>query len=224
MTEERLPPQSAKIAKIAMRTVEIKSINPATYNPRIDLKPGDPEYEKIKNSLVGFGYVDPLILNEHNNVLVSGHQRLKILLEQGYTHADVSIVKIPDPMKEKSMNMAMNNIRGREDAVKLKAIFVEFGEFDERIALAGYEQEEFENVRDFEEEVDTGEIGKTPAERKTVYDAGAIKQIVLYFTGPEYEDVVARLSRISSALGLENNTEVFMKVLESYEQNNSKKN
>ena len=29
----------------------IKQINPAPYNPRRDLKPGDPEYEKIRRSI-----------------------------------------------------------------------------------------------------------------------------------------------------------------------------
>ena len=31
-------------------TVDIKRINPAKYNPRKDLQPGDPEYEKLKKS------------------------------------------------------------------------------------------------------------------------------------------------------------------------------
>jgi ParB-like chromosome segregation protein Spo0J len=34
------------------------------YNPRIDLKPGDAEYEKLKNSINTFGYIEPLVWNE----------------------------------------------------------------------------------------------------------------------------------------------------------------
>ena len=33
---------------------------PADYNPRKDLQPGDPEYEKLKRSLQQFGYVEPV--------------------------------------------------------------------------------------------------------------------------------------------------------------------
>lgn len=33
----------------------------AKYNPRVDLKPGDVEYEKIKQSIQNFGYIQPLI-------------------------------------------------------------------------------------------------------------------------------------------------------------------
>ena len=32
---------------------------PADYNPRKDLKPGDPEYDKLKRSMEQFGYVEP---------------------------------------------------------------------------------------------------------------------------------------------------------------------
>ncbi|WP_343207007.1 hypothetical protein [Brevibacillus brevis] len=41
----------------------VSKINPASYNPRIDLQPGDIEYEKLKRSFQEFGYVEPLILD-----------------------------------------------------------------------------------------------------------------------------------------------------------------
>lgn len=34
-----------------IRTIPIELINPAAYNPRIDLQPGDPVYEKLKRSI-----------------------------------------------------------------------------------------------------------------------------------------------------------------------------
>ncbi|MDD2295878.1 MAG: DNA modification methylase, partial [Eubacteriales bacterium] len=36
-----------------LRLADLKS---AEYNPRKDLKPGDPEYEKLKRSIEQFGY------------------------------------------------------------------------------------------------------------------------------------------------------------------------
>ena len=39
-------------------------LNPASYNPRKDLKPGDKEYEKLKRSIAEFGYVEPVIWNK----------------------------------------------------------------------------------------------------------------------------------------------------------------
>ena len=43
-----------------MQTMPIDRLKPAKYNPRKDLKPGDPAYEKIKRSLHDFGYRDLL--------------------------------------------------------------------------------------------------------------------------------------------------------------------
>ena len=37
-----------------------EKLNPAAYNPRKDLKPGDPEYKKLKRSIQEFGYVEPM--------------------------------------------------------------------------------------------------------------------------------------------------------------------
>lgn len=38
--------------------IQTDRLIPAGYNPRKDLKPGDPEYEKLKRSLTEFGYVE----------------------------------------------------------------------------------------------------------------------------------------------------------------------
>ncbi len=36
-----------------IRKIPIDKINPAPYNPRKDLKPGDPEYEALRRSIDG---------------------------------------------------------------------------------------------------------------------------------------------------------------------------
>ena len=37
------------------RKIKIADLIPASYNPRKKLKPGDKEYQKIKNSITEFG-------------------------------------------------------------------------------------------------------------------------------------------------------------------------
>jgi hypothetical protein len=39
-----------------IRKIPIEKLNPAAYNPRKDLQPGDPEYEKLKRSMQEFGF------------------------------------------------------------------------------------------------------------------------------------------------------------------------
>ncbi len=64
--------------------IPIKKINPASYNPRKDLKPDDPEYQKLVRSLDEFGCVQPLVWNKQTGNLVGGHQRLKVIKDLGH--------------------------------------------------------------------------------------------------------------------------------------------
>ena len=41
-----------------LKTIPVQELKPAAYNPRKKLKPGDKEYEKIKNSIQEFGFAD----------------------------------------------------------------------------------------------------------------------------------------------------------------------
>ncbi|HEM1828263.1 TPA: ParB N-terminal domain-containing protein, partial [Listeria monocytogenes] len=87
-----------------IQEIEVSKINPAAYNPRIDLMPGDLEYEKLKKSIEEFGYIDPLIWNERTGNLVGGHQRYKILLEGKPENLTVSVVNL-DINQEKALNI-----------------------------------------------------------------------------------------------------------------------
>ena len=91
--------------------MKLTEITPAEYNPRKTLKPGDTEYEALKNSLERFGVAEPLIVNEATGNLVSGHQRLNVLLEMGVEEVEVVLVKL-DEDQEKLLNIAMNKIEG----------------------------------------------------------------------------------------------------------------
>ena len=124
-------------------------INPAKYNPRVDLQPGDPEYEKLKKSIEEFGFVEPLVWNQKTGNLVGGHQRFKILKELGYNEADVSIVDL-DETKEKALNVALNKIEGDWDNEALTEILQEL-ETEGIMDLTGFDEEEVKDLlNDFE--------------------------------------------------------------------------
>ena len=80
-----------------MRRLPIDQLKPAKYNPRKDLQPGDPAYEKIKRSLHDFGYCDPIVWNEVTGNIVGGHQRYKVLKAEGATEVDCVVVHIEKP-------------------------------------------------------------------------------------------------------------------------------
>lgn len=129
-----------------IQKVKISDINPAPYNPRLDLKPSDIEYQKLKKSIDEFDLVEPLILNERNNVLIGGHQRLKILRERGDKAVDVSLVDL-DEAKEKALNVALNRVQGDWDYKKLNIIFDELKDIDDfDIELTGFDDYEIDKV------------------------------------------------------------------------------
>ncbi|WP_396021477.1 ParB N-terminal domain-containing protein [Brevibacillus brevis] len=125
-----------------IRKISVSMIRAAEYNPRIDLKPGDPEYEKLKRSIEEFGYVEPLVWNERTGNLVGGHQRLKILInEQQATEVEVSVVDLDDN-QEKALNLALNKISGDWDEEKLAYVLADLKGSDLNISLSGFDDEE----------------------------------------------------------------------------------
>lgn len=120
----------------------LAELNPAAYNPRRDLQPGDREYEALRRSLDEFGYIEPIIHNERTGNLVGGHQRLKIMLEKGLTEAEAVIVDLSEE-DEKILNIALNKIRGRWDYNKLPDLLKEIDEAGE-LANTGFEAYELE--------------------------------------------------------------------------------
>lgn len=128
-----------------IQTVEINKIKPAAYNPRQDLRPGDPDYEKLKKSIMEFELVEPLVWNKRTGNLVGGHQRLKILKELGEVDVEVSVIDM-SPTKEKALNLALNKIQGAWDMPKLKDLLQELdtGEFD--LDITGFDALEIEDL------------------------------------------------------------------------------
>lgn len=118
--------------------IKIENLKPAEYNPRIDLKPENIEYQKIKRSLIEFGYVAPIIVNADMTV-ISGHQRLKVLKELGYTEIDCNIVDL-DKKKEKALNIALNKISGDWDNDKLEELLLELKDENYDLDITGFEK------------------------------------------------------------------------------------
>ena len=108
-----------------IETVAIERIKTASYNPRVDLKPGDVAYERLKRSIEEFDLVEPLVWNRRTGHLVGGHQRLTILRSQGITEVEVSVVDLP-PAREKALNVALNNpnLAGDWDLAKLNDLII----------------------------------------------------------------------------------------------------
>lgn len=127
-----------------IKELPLKELKPAAYNPRKKLKKGDKEYEKIKQSLLKFGYVDPILVNEDLTV-IGGHQRLTVLKDLDYETAKCVIVKLSKE-DEKALNIALNKITGQWDEALLADLLLDLQESDFNLDLTGFEPPEIDNI------------------------------------------------------------------------------
>ena len=47
-----------------IREMPLEQLHTADYNPRVALEPGDPEFERLTNSIETFGEVAPIVWNQ----------------------------------------------------------------------------------------------------------------------------------------------------------------
>lgn len=141
-------------------TVPIGSLKPSPYNPRIPVAKGSKEYEKIKASLTQHGVVEPLVVNANTMQVIGGHQRLTVMKDLGFTEVECAMLDIEDEAKEKTLNLALNNIKGEWDMEKLEAMLsdaevtaYETGFDESEINFAGLLPEEAESGDDLNEDL-----------------------------------------------------------------------
>lgn len=127
------------------RAIPIGDLRPAAYNPRKKLKAGDKEYEKIKNSIQEFGYVEPIIVN-YDMTVIGGHQRLTVLKDLGYTEVECVVLHIEDEHKVKALNVALNKITGAWNEQLLADLLVDLQSADFNTDLTGFEPAEIDQL------------------------------------------------------------------------------
>jgi ParB-like chromosome segregation protein Spo0J len=171
-----MSPQSEnQPSNLEIRRLPITALQPAPYNPRHALRPGEPAYRKLAASLREFGLVEPLVWNEITGHIVGGHARLNILKEMGATEAPVSVVRL-SPERERALNVVLNNreAQGRFDPAKLASLLAEMEHLPE-LELTGFDKDDLaafrlEPVRDLAPPQETGEVEITLSMTETTYE------------------------------------------------------
>lgn len=127
-----------------LRMIPVSELKPAAYNPRKKLKPGDKEYEKIKNSIEEFGFADPLVVNA-DMTIIGGHQRLTVAVALGYTEVPCAVVDV-DKVREKALNIALNKITGAWDENLLAELLEDIQNSDFDLGKTGFDPPEIEQL------------------------------------------------------------------------------
>lgn len=121
--------------------VPLGLLKAAAYNPR---KMTEKDAADLRDSLVTFGMVDPLVVNTHEgreHVVVGGHQRLRLAVALGWAEVPCVFVDLP-LAQERELNLRLNHNSGRWDWDILANEFeiaelVAVGFTDEEIGLVG---------------------------------------------------------------------------------------
>lgn len=83
----------------------LKELKPAPYNPRV---PNKKFLKILKESILKFGEVDPIVINK-NNVIIGGHQRFLVYKEMGVQEITCRVSpELLDEAKEKELNLLLN--------------------------------------------------------------------------------------------------------------------
>lgn len=115
-------------------------------------------YEKLKESIEYYGYLDPIIWNKRTGMIVSGHQRFQVMKDiaerDGEELDEIDVMEVDmSEAQQDSFMVAINKITGLWDDVKLKSLFQELSQED--LKYTGYE--DFEIERMLSENIDLGE-------------------------------------------------------------------
>lgn len=127
--------------------VPIESLKPCPWNPR---KWDTSAKEQLRESLTRFGFVDPIIVNNHpdrKNIIVGGHFRWTVAKELGLTEVPVVYISLTED-KERELNLRLNRNTGEWDYDLLKG-------FDTSLLLdVGFDNDDLSSIWDHALEIE----------------------------------------------------------------------
>ena len=88
-----------------MEYIDIESLNPAEYNPRL-LTPE--AQENLKKSITELGIIKPIIIRRSDKRIMAGHQRTKTMKLLGYTHVPAFVLDGVNSTDEVRFNQLHN--------------------------------------------------------------------------------------------------------------------
>ena len=164
---------------------------PAPFNPRKKLKPGDPEFEALRKSIIEFDHVQLIVANK-NGMVLGGHQTLEVLKSLGRDGANAYIVDLSEA-KQKALCIALNKIHGAWDMPLLKDLLgsLDDGGFD--MGSTGFLDDELKDLMNFD--------GGKPEDRSlTPYKR---VHVLLSFPPDRLAEVAPLLEEIKGVEGVE---------------------
>lgn len=177
-------------------------------NPR---KMSADKFALLKKSIDELGYIELVAINADNTIL-AGHMRVRALRDLGRGDEEIEVRVPPRQLTKEEAERYLiesNKVTGDWDWDMLANSFE-----PEFLESHGFSPVELGMDPSGKENVDKDKIN----ESLDSYLESDIKQIVLYFKGPEYQQILDRLEKLMKAQpDLKDYSELFLSMLEMYE-------
>lgn len=140
-----MPNEINFLDKVKYERVAVSSMKPAPYNPRVDMVPGNPEYDSLVRSVELYGLIQPIIWNRKTGHVLGGNQRLKVIQGMGVHSVACAVVEMV-LVEEMAANVALNKITGEWEMALLHQVMdsLNAGNFDLR--ATGFDDDEVEKI------------------------------------------------------------------------------
>lgn len=155
--------------------IEYVPIDALVVNEKNPRKWTKEQKEALKESIIKFGAVDPILVNsneERKNVVIGGHFRLDVCKELGYTEVPVVFLNLT-PEKEAELNIRLNKNLGEWNFELLaefdESLLSEIGFSSEEIDAIFPEDEKTEQF-DLEKELKKLDIKKISVKKGDIYE------------------------------------------------------
>lgn len=119
-------------------TIELVAIDLLKFDDKNPRKISQFDFEALQRSIDEFGFVQAVVVNKRNNVIIAGHQRARAAREIGLIEVPVTWVDVDEP-RQHALNIALNKIGGEFDNDMLAELLQEMD--DDLITLTGFDED-----------------------------------------------------------------------------------
>jgi len=204
--------------KIFLKNLQVDPNNPNEMSSE--------QEEALDNLMKRYGFLSPIVVGTKDKrgkqLIHNGEHRVKKLLAAGNTWTWGYVKKL-SPLDHRMLRQGMNKTHGEheaaKDALEIAAIQKQ-GMLSVFAKLIGQPEELLEVNQ---ETVLVTRDKEMIEHHKSTFLEGNLKQLYFIFSNDEYEKLMPRIERIVKFMKVDNNTDMFWKLIKSYEDNHLKK-
>jgi hypothetical protein len=188
-------------------------------NPRSIL---EEDFNRLKEQVAQLGVYKTLLVNQ-DNIVLGGNMRLRAFAKLGIDEVMCGIVETKDEGEMLAYALSDNDSAGTTDDLKLAEVWHLHPIKTDLFKIQSNTLRPLESIINPPAPlgIEGGQDVSTMDSDLDTYLNGSIKQIVLYFDAEQYMAVMDRLEPVMLRLGVDNHTELFVRLLELEEQSHA---